>query len=293
MKKNARRRRALTEKLQRATGGGRLTDAERKIVESNLYGDLVAKMGISAIGSGARFDSDQEANSNIEPPTNRLRRVMSVDTRRESVASSDIMMSSASIFDDDLFVASTSAMSLVPRQSDSIVASTSAMSLIPRRSDSIEASTSSSNLPSTQRESIESTIPPSRRDSYPPLLRRRESTETRKRPAATATATSSAKRTKKDAKNDNATQLEENLKQQHENNKLQHVYLELQVQRAEVALRREELQTAIVEVELSKASELKAIEVEKQKMLAKMEVEAKRREYNLPHNFGAEDVQML
>lgn len=59
IKTAAKKRNGLTRKLQLTTGGGALKDSEKRIVESNLYHDVVAKLGIAAIGAEPRFDSDQ------------------------------------------------------------------------------------------------------------------------------------------------------------------------------------------------------------------------------------------
>lgn len=89
---------------------------------------------------------------------------------------------------------------------------------------------------------------------------------------------------------DNILQLYDNLAQQEENNALHKQYLELQIQRAEVALHGEQLRTQLAEFEIQKATELKNIEMNKQKSLAKMEIEAKRRELNLPIGFDVDDI---
>lgn len=53
------------------TGGGTLTRGELRIVESVLYADVVLKMGASATGNPARFDSDSTGLL-PSPPTKRL-----------------------------------------------------------------------------------------------------------------------------------------------------------------------------------------------------------------------------
>lgn len=63
------------------TGGGSLKPAEHRIVESTLHSDIVAKLGIAAEGNPPRFDSDASSNVVVPPPTERLRRLVSIDSQ--------------------------------------------------------------------------------------------------------------------------------------------------------------------------------------------------------------------
>lgn len=74
IKRKARQREVLLKK-QLITGGGQLSKAEQRIVKSQAYTDLVAKLGISASGNEARADSDGGL-TDPEAPTNRLRTIV-------------------------------------------------------------------------------------------------------------------------------------------------------------------------------------------------------------------------
>lgn len=70
IKQVARKREALRKRAQNQTGGGKLSKTEQRIVDSQLYADVAVKMGVSAFGNTARFDSDLD--SIPTPPTSRL-----------------------------------------------------------------------------------------------------------------------------------------------------------------------------------------------------------------------------
>lgn len=74
IKKKARQRETLVKK-QLQTGGGQLTKAEQRIVQSQAYTDLALKLGISASGNEARGDSDAGSNDPIAP-TGRLQNIL-------------------------------------------------------------------------------------------------------------------------------------------------------------------------------------------------------------------------
>lgn len=65
------------------------------------------------------------------------------------------------------------------------------------------------------------------------------------------------------------------------------------MQRAKEGLYREKLETKFVQISIEKATELKTTEVNKQKRLAEMEMEARRRELNLPNTFFDEETDMI
>lgn len=66
-----------TIKKQSITGGGSLTNQEKRIIKSPGYLELAKKLGKSASGNVAR-DSDS-TNSNISAPTKRTVRLFSTD----------------------------------------------------------------------------------------------------------------------------------------------------------------------------------------------------------------------
>lgn len=86
-KNHARKRSQLIAK-QNATGGGRLTNQEQKIVDSAMYGDLALKLGNSAIGNDARGDSDA-INIDTPAPTTRLERIINTDSVDEADQNAD------------------------------------------------------------------------------------------------------------------------------------------------------------------------------------------------------------
>lgn len=76
IKADIRRRLQLIKKAQNiTTGGGKLSKKEKRIVESSLYREAADKMGASAAGNEARFDSDSQggSGSSVLHPTKRLR----------------------------------------------------------------------------------------------------------------------------------------------------------------------------------------------------------------------------
>lgn len=100
IKASARRRDALIKQAQTKTGGGKLTAPEKRIIESQSYADIANKLGISAKGNEARFDSDNVSGASIEPPTRRLKRAL-----REKEPADDIFV------DEDSRMSTSSAMS--------------------------------------------------------------------------------------------------------------------------------------------------------------------------------------
>lgn len=74
IKSKARTRQVLVEK-QKRTGGGSLTNAEKRIISSPAYTDLALKLGISASGNEPRTDSDA-LSSNCQAPTQRLQNIL-------------------------------------------------------------------------------------------------------------------------------------------------------------------------------------------------------------------------
>lgn len=78
-----------------------------------------------------------------------------------------------------------------------------------------------------------------------------------------------------------ATEFRTLFKQQEKNHELQKEYIELCIERAKVAKNTEDLRLKKAEIELKTAEECMRIEIDKQKKLAELELEAKRRELGL------------
>lgn len=74
------------------TGGGSLTKKQQKIMNSSLFADLALKLGKSASGSKARFDSD--GVDTIPPPTKRLASKL---PSTPSISESNIFASTSSL----------------------------------------------------------------------------------------------------------------------------------------------------------------------------------------------------
>lgn len=96
VKKAARRRDILIKKAENQTGGGTLTPAEKRIVESQLYADIVTRMGVSARGNPARFDNDNPSPSGLCAPSIRLQRALSSSNRSMSMDEMSILSTSSS-----------------------------------------------------------------------------------------------------------------------------------------------------------------------------------------------------
>lgn len=76
IKSDVRRQASLAKQIGGKTGSGQLTAKEKRIVESASYRDAALRMGISATGNVARFDSDsQDSNSSVACHSRRLKRV--------------------------------------------------------------------------------------------------------------------------------------------------------------------------------------------------------------------------
>lgn len=275
----------------KATGGGKLTDFEKRIVESPLYSDIVLKLGIAITGNESRFDSDHVPGTDIAPPTTRLQRIMSTDhcsSNNEDVEMLSNAASLPSLFDEDNFF-ETSTATETSERCNSPRASTAITQSQTRRSGSPVASTSTAHLSEDRPVSV----PPSKTPAKVSRRRVTFDSTARKRSSGADSEDIAVKRSKRDLQEDNMQKLNENLMKQQENYSLQEEYWKLQVKRAEEALHREKLETQLVQINLQKATELKAIETNKQKSLAKMEIEVKRREYNLPPSFFDHDSEML
>lgn len=96
IKQQARRRNKLVKDSQNQTGGGVLTKAQKRVVESQLYSDVATKLGISASGNPARFDSDQVEDI-PEPPSKRVARSLSLANPLAFAFDEDSQMSIVSL----------------------------------------------------------------------------------------------------------------------------------------------------------------------------------------------------
>lgn len=71
------------------------------------------------------------------------------------------------------------------------------------------------------------------------------------------------------------------MQQQKFNNDLHNKYLSIQIERAEIGKDCDIMKKKILEVDLAKAEELAQIEINKQRAIAELEIEARRRDLNL------------
>lgn len=259
----ARTRDALLKRAQFKTGGGMLSDKEKRIAESNLYSDVATRMGISASGNVPRFDSDSVSSNDVLAPTRRLRRVQSMSERRVSFAVDVEQLVIASDEDFEMtepMTLSSSASLSQPLQQPMPQPSTSSQQPMPQTSTS---------QPSTSR---------------PTTLQSSASRTTAKKKGTRRPSTSirtDNKRAKNDIRSENLLLLNEHIKQQQEINELQKEYLEIQINRSRVALEREKLSLRVTELELQKAEELKNIEIDKQRRLADLDIAARQRQLNM------------
>lgn len=76
----ARRRQKIIIDATKKTGGGSLTEKQKGIIDGPLYRDIATRLGISASGNVPRFDSDSADQSEIEPPSKRLKSKLSLNT---------------------------------------------------------------------------------------------------------------------------------------------------------------------------------------------------------------------
>lgn len=223
-----------------------MTPAEKRIMESTLFADVVTRLGISATGNEPRFDSDAgPSSSTVAAPTKRLRTVLSRadlgdfdDVTNMSFGSDGETTPTPLVENVDVAVASLNTSSQSNR---------SDVSLVENRSD-LEASASNAQTEQTSHSS------------------------------------SSRKRNFREVQMENSLQLNEQMAKNNETIALQQRYLQLQVERAEMAKDREVLQKRLLEIEVEKMDELKGLEIEKRKLMNDMELEAMRRNLNLPPN---------
>lgn len=245
----ARTRDALLKRAQFKTGGGMLSDKEKRIAESNLYSDVATRMGISASGNVPRFDSDSVSSNDVLAPTRRLRRVQSVSERRVSFA---VDVEQLVIESDEDF-----------EMTEPMTLSSSASLSQPLQQPMPQPSTSSQQpMPQTS--------------TTQPTTAKKKGT---RRPSTSIRTDN--KRAKNDIRSENLLLLNEHIKQQQEINELQKEYLDIQINRSRVALEREKLSLRVTELELQKAEELKNIEIDKQRRLADLDIAARQRQLNM------------
>lgn len=244
----------MIRKSQNQTGGGVLTPAEKRIVDSVLYADIVTKLGISAFGSAPRFDSDSASTETPAAPTTRLQNVIDIQNTQSSFGNihEETLMTSSSLNFSMFFELNESLDNAVPSTS---------FANIPQGNLSTG---NVGNLDSSSHQSNVSAV----------------STSSSTTPTGQQTLQIARKRNMKDIQIENSMQLTEHLNQQKENNLLQKKYIEIQIERSQIAKEREILQKRLLEIEIEKSVALKNIEIEKQKQLADMEIEMKRRKYN-------------
>lgn len=264
VKANARRRDQLAKKSQSQTGGGKLTRAEIRIVNSNLLGDVATKLGVSARGADPRFDSD--SNSSV-PPSGRSSSVPSAPTRRLERLKRTVSYVDVDV-DDDTCMSGKSKDSF---DTSSIDASDeTSIGLYGEFSRSLASNDDSS------RENVSHSTPNS-------MVKR--------------------KKHPRDIQNElmsqNLQQHQSNLLKQNECSVHQNTYWKLQAERAGTSNEHEKLKKQMTEIGIEKATiekdrlkslsqididkqaELAKIEIEKQKEIVKMELEAKRKQLGI------------
>lgn len=164
IKSNARRRDNLVKKSQNETGGGKLTRGEERIVKSNLLGDVATRLGVSARGSDARFDSD--SNSVPPAPTNRTKRVFSMNDENTNMSMESSRSLASNPNDDGDFEMNFDTQTTTP------LASTSKESDSPRKNVSGSSQKRKRNQRDVQNELMNENL----QQHYSNLLQQNEST---------------------------------------------------------------------------------------------------------------------
>lgn len=245
IKATARRRKQILQKSQLKTGGEQLKPAEKRILDSPLYADIVIKLGISCDGNEPRLDSDSTMDSFVLPPTNRLTRALATSQNEDDAAEDeDTRMSgliSGNADDSNFSFANASQQSMDDSNLNSIENSIQAPSQLFQNQILSTPSTSTANDSS-------STIPQNKKKSTKRF--------------------------------DTSDVLAEHLNQQMECNEVQKKYLESQLKRSEIEKERSVLLKRLAEIEVQKAEMMFQIDIDKHRELARLEIEAKRHELN-------------
>lgn len=231
-----------------ATGGGKLTSKERRIVHSPLYRETANKMGVSATGNDPRFDSDsQDSVSALDPPTKRLREAEA----RQNLLADNLNISDECLnFDISLGIpedARTSFENILSQATTPATASSLQRPPQTRTAKTATATATATNATVTSSQRI---------------------------PVRTPTTSSQAVSSRVTTN----TPLSEHLNQQVDTSSLHKQYLEMQIERTKIAIEREKLQMRLVEIEVLKAETLWADEVEHKKLMMELEAQAMRRE---------------
>lgn len=291
MKALAKKRKALSAAMNK-TGGGTLSNIERRVVDSLLYEDVASRLGIAAEGLLPRLDSDANAEELIEPPTKRLANVMKSPEQNEyntshlrTETSLEQSHTSASHWQRD--------MSHLNPEKISNKQLTEKHSNIMQQSD-LENGHGTQDV-NTKKVAFKShsSAPKSslQLQSHNSLDRRQSS------PGMDLQKTSSRHNLLKErnyndtfVRQKNYRQLdvdkqlnmfEQNLDAQKQNAELQSKYLKLQIVVAEKKLQKLNAELKLIEVETQKQTELSRIEIKKQKIFAQMECVAKQRDLGL------------
>lgn len=284
VKEKCRRRDKIAKSSQTKTGGGSLSTSERRIIESEVYMDVVRRLGISAKGNDPRHDSDSIGKA-VLPPTPRLRAMQSqpststamqsqpsISTAMQSQPSTSSAMRSQPSILTAADVSMDSVASLSEHSDDSpdnqVVAPThflrSAVQSQPR-----SLTTSDGDIITSLRTcSSETTIvhidenAQSSFDTSDNMLIDESSNQ-----SSTFVPVSTAKVARK-----LQTELAEHLALQKSNQDLQRRYMEIQIDRANIERERDRFQKELAEVELAKSKKLMEIEIEKQQRLTEAEI---------------------
>lgn len=280
IKQNARKRESLRRKAQIKTGGGKLTPMEHRIVDSVLYADVVLKLGQSATGNSARFDSDAE---NLPPPpTKRLSNVIAESEGSQSSFEFEDSMSNPST-SKSIF---TRSVQIDDDDSHDAVRKTPLQRRIPttrhERDEPIEIDEEDDN-------SLIGDANPK-----PPSKRTISRSKSVSNSSDSISKVTTARNTR-DVRAQAQLQLSEFLIKNNENNELHSQLLRQQIEHEEKAkeyadfqLRKHKAEAEKAEFELKKAQidaqlaeTLMQIEVKKAQTLADMQIEAQRRQLGL------------
>lgn len=282
VKEKARKRNQLIKKQQQ-TGGGQLTKQEKRIVESEAYSDLVAKLGASASGNDARNDSDSQ-NTVAQIPTARLASVFADENALDSFPGllfksvhsfKTFYQSHLNDISEALETQLTDDHDSMQNEATNEAASTSQTnsSLNRRlRFASLDECSFASTLASASASVSESVS-----TSTPNTSKEISGSKRSKR--LTSQTTDRSKRAKDDGRDiEEHDLLTSNLLMQQTINELQKDVLELQKQKLENEVQKGAVELERAKFDLETAKQLSIIEIDKQKQLAALEIEMKRKQ---------------
>lgn len=265
-----------------------MTAAELRVVNSNSFGDVATKLGVSARGANARFDSDSNDSVPAAPThrTNRLFSQCDEDTRM-SYYSTQSVDSVHTVTGHDSFESETEMNLSGPSATNinSLRTNTSLLNVSP--------------IGSTERVGHSTYSNETGLSSPGPSTANDNSARSNASNHSTFDSVEKRRRNPRDLQLENVQQFSENLLQQKQGTVLQNQYWQVQAEKASVTKNHEMLKMKVteiniematiekqkaaqlMEIDVEKHAKLAQIEIDKQNALAQMELEAKRKQLGL------------